>query len=297
MISVFAFYRFTAIADPAAMRQSLLQSAGEHNLRGTLLLAEEGVNGTLAGDRSQIEIFLDRMADTLEIHRITGRWSYAETPPFRKFRIKLRKEIVTLGRPDLNPARQTGNHVGPDEWNRLLARDDVVLIDTRNTYEIEIGTFPGALNPATKNFREFPEFVARHKDEWRDKPVAMFCTGGIRCEKASALLIEEGVNQVYQLEGGILAYLEAQDDEDSLWDGECFVFDARVAVDETLEPGHHVQCHACRRPVAPEDLAHEHYEEGLSCPACFGSISEEKRAALRMRRKQSQLRRTRAAEA
>lgn len=293
-IDVFAFYHFVAIHRPASLRESLLERAAEHGLHGTLLLAEEGVNGTLAGEGSAIASYMNELADTLEIKAINGRWSKAAKPPFRKLRIKLRREIVTLGRPDLNPAEVSGTHVAPEQWDALLAREDIVLIDTRNKYEVEIGTFPGAIDPKTQNFREFPAFVEAHKADWGDRPVAMFCTGGIRCEKASALLIEQGIEEVYQLDGGILGYLEASDAQSNLWQGECFVFDARVAVDDTLEPGHHVQCHACRRPVAADDLNHRHYEEGLSCPTCYGSISEEKRAALKMRKQQSQLRRERA---
>ncbi len=290
---VFAFYRFVSVADPAAVRASILFEANRRALKGTLLLAHEGVNATLAGERARIEDFLCVVAEKLGVEGFKGRWSHAQTSPFRKMRVKLRREIVTLGRPDINPVERTGTHVDAKRWNELLEQDDLVLIDTRNGYEIEVGTFPNAIDPATASFRDFPKYVEQHKSEWSGRPVAMFCTGGIRCEKASALLLDAGIEQVYQLDGGILGYLENTDQIDNKWQGECFVFDSRVAVDAKLTPGHHVQCHACRRPVAPADLEHEHYEEGLSCPACFGSISDEKLAALKMRRKQSVLRRAR----
>lgn len=289
-LSVFAFYRFTPLPDFESLREPLLQEAVKIGLSGTLLLASEGINGTLCGTRIAICDYLAALARIAGLQELQGRWSGASKPPFQRMRVKLRNEIVTLGRPDLNPADQTGTHVDAAEWNRLLEQPDVLVIDTRNTYEIEVGTFPGAVNPATTNFREFPEFVDQHADTLRKRPVAMFCTGGIRCEKASALLKEIGCQDVYQLDGGILGYLETINDEENRWQGECFVFDSRVAVDEDLAPGNYVQCHACRRPLGADDLASPEYEEGISCPACYGQINAEKMAGLRMRRRQSVLR-------
>lgn len=289
-LSVFAFYRFTPLRDFESLREPLLQEAKEIGLCGTLLLASEGINGTLCGTRAAIGAYLNSIARIAGLSDIKGRWSGAGKPPFQRMRVKLRNEIVTLGRPDLNPANKTGTHVGPEEWNHLLEQPDVLVIDTRNTYEIEVGTFPGAINPGTTNFREFPDFVEHNAGALRERPVAMFCTGGIRCEKASALLKEIGCESVYQLDGGILGYLESIDDKDNRWQGECFVFDSRVAVDEALSPGNYVQCHACRRPLSAEDLQSPSYEEGISCPSCHGQINAEKMSGLRMRRRQALLR-------
>ena len=292
-VAVCSFYRFVRLDDPAALREPLLAAAGERRLLGTILLAEEGINATVTGQRADIESLLAWLAEYIGIDALEGRWSEGHSAPFQKLRVRLRDEIVTLGRPDINPAAGTGQHVDAATWNRLLARDDVIVVDTRNDYEVEVGTFPGIENPATTSFREFPDYVARNRERFQNAPVAMFCTGGIRCEKAAALLLEEGCNEVYQLDGGILKYLDTVAAADNRWQGECFVFDSRVAVDRDLVPGDYVQCHACRRPLGPAELASPLYEEGLSCPHCYGTIAEERLERLRERRRQNRLRRER----
>ena len=293
-LAVCSFYRFAAISEPVALRAPLLEAALARNLLGTILLAEEGINGTLAGTREAIQSLFDWLTANTELKHLAGRWSDSAGAPFQKTRVRLRREIVSLGRPDVNPADGTGRHVTATEWNRLLERDDVIVIDTRNDYEIEVGTFPGIENPATQRFREFPEYVAKHRERLTRQPVAMFCTGGIRCEKAAALLLAEGCPEVYQLEGGILGYLDSVAAEHNRWQGECFVFDNRVALDRDLSPGDYVQCHACRRPLGPAELASPLYEPGLSCPHCHGTIAPDRLDRLRQRRYQNELARRRA---
>ena len=219
--------------------------------------------------------------------------SAALAPPFPRLRIRLKKEIVTLGRPDILPHRKTGTYVSGEEWNRLIEDPDVLVIDTRNHYEYEVGTFPNAIDPETDSFREFPEFAQKLAAESKDRPLAMFCTGGIRCEKATALMLELGFDEVYHLQGGILRYLEEMSAEDNRWDGECFVFDTRVAVDRDLAEGGYVQCHACRRPLSAEDLASPDYKEGVSCPKCVGELDEDRAARLEELAKQVGLARER----
>ncbi|MEO1037057.1 MAG: rhodanese-related sulfurtransferase [Pseudomonadota bacterium] len=297
LLTVCSFYRFAALVDPAGRKDALLAEARERSLLGTILLADEGINGTVCGERDAIESLLAWLARWEGFENMTGRWSESAGSPFQKMRVRLRAEIVTLGRPDINPAAATAPHVDAATWNALLARDDVIVIDTRNDYEVEVGTFPGVENPRTGSFREFPDYVAANIDRLKSQPVAMFCTGGIRCEKASALLLESGCQEVYQLDGGVLGYLDAVAADENRWQGECFVFDTRVAVNQELAPGGYVQCHACRRPLGPDDLASPLYEEGLSCPHCHGTIDEEKLNGLRERRRQNRLRRERARSA
>lgn len=292
-LNVFSFYRFVRLPDFEALQLRIQNMAVDHGLLGTILLANEGINGSVVGTRPDIEEFLESLGDIDSLAGLYGRWTLAVEPPFKRMRVKLRPEIVTLGRPDLDPAEKTGLHVSPDEWNKLLAREDVLLIDTRNDYEIDVGRFPGAINPHTDNFREFPDYIDAELGEYRDRPVAMYCTGGIRCEKAAALMLEKGFSEVYQLQGGVLAYLDEMNEQENQWQGECFVFDSRVAVDAELSPGNYVQCHACRRPLSAADMRSDLYEEGLSCPACHGTIDPEKLTALRERRKQNALRRSR----
>ena len=284
------------MADPIAVREPMQAAAIERGLLGTILVAREGINGTVAGPRSGIESLLAWLGRLPGLAALRGHWSESMEAPFQKMRVRVRDEIVTLGRPDINPAEKTGQYVDAATWNQLLARDDVVVIDTRNDYEVEVGTFPGIEHPATASFREFPAYVAANRERFAGKPVAMFCTGGIRCEKAAALLIREGIDEVYQLDGGILTYLETVRPDENRWQGECFVFDTRVAVDRDLAPGDYLQCHACRRPLGPAELASPLYEEGLSCPYCHGTIEPERMARLRERRRQNDLRRQRESE-
>mgnify|MGYP001825728842 CR=1 FL=1 len=286
-MNVVSLYRFLDLSDPAAFRDALQECCEQQGLLGTMLVAAEGFNGSLSGKRDSLEIVLGWIRDRLGIDTpLDARWNDVSEPPFRKLRIKLREEIVTLGRPDLLPHRQTGTHVDARRWNELIEDPDVLVIDTRNHYEIEIGSFPGAIDPGNDSFREFPAFARELADTSVDKPLAMFCTGGIRCEKATALMLELGFSDVYQLQGGVLKYLEEVDEGENRWDGECFVFDTRVAVDKDLGEGGYVQCHACRRPLRESDMASPDYREGVSCPRCIDEADGDRIARLEERRRQ-----------
>jgi len=289
-----SFYRFADVADVAALRDDLESRCRNLELLGTVLVAEEGVNGTLAGRAAGIRSVLNRLRDALALpDEIDARWTRASDPPFQQLRIREKSEVVALGRPDIRPQRGTGRHVAPEEWNRLLDDPDTLLIDTRNRYEIEVGTFPGSLDPGTASFREFANFAGELNPADKDRPVAMFCTGGIRCEKASALMLEMGYTNVNQLQGGVLNYLEEMPEDDSRWQGECFVFDKRVAVDRNLSEGGYVQCHACRRPLSAADLRSPDYREGVSCPKCITELDANRAERLEERRRQVRLARER----
>ena len=293
-MKVVSFYRFLDLEDPQGLKLSLQSLCDEKGLLGTILLAEEGVNGTLAGSREAVEAVLAWLSDTLALEEpIEARWTEAAGAPFRRMRVRLKKEIVTLGRPEIRPQRSTGRHVSPDEWNEIIENPETLVIDTRNHYEIEVGTFPNAVDPGTDSFRQFPEFAEQLAEVDKDRPLAMFCTGGIRCEKATALMLELGFREVCQLRGGILNYLEQIAEEDQRWNGECFVFDSRVAVDRDLAEGGYVQCHACRRPLSSEDLQSRDYREGVSCPRCISDLDEERAGRLEERRRQVRLAQTR----
>ena len=297
MINVVSFYRFVDIGAPQDVREALQAVCETEKLLGTVLLAEEGFNGTLAGSAAGVNAVFSWLSETLELDTpIDARWTEAASPPFRRLRIKVKNEIVTLGRPDIRPQHGTGTHVPPAEWNRLVDDPDTLIIDTRNHYEIEVGTFPGAVDPGTDSFRHFPEFAEQLAETDRGRPVAMFCTGGIRCEKASALMQELGFSEVYQLQGGVLNYLAEIDDDDNRWNGECFVFDSRVAVDRDLAEGGYEQCHACRRPLSSKDLQSPDYREGVSCPQCINELQSERAERLEERRRQVQLARERGDE-
>ncbi len=268
-MNVTSFYRFVDVAEPGAVAEDLEACCERAGLLGTVLVAPEGVNGALAGPAAGIQAILDRLRALLRLGSpIDARWTAASEAPFRRLRVRQKPEIVTLGRPDIRPQRQAGRHIAPRDWNRLLDDPSTLVVDTRNRYEIELGTFPRAVDPGTDSFRQFAEFAKRLPAPDRERPVAMFCTGGIRCEKASALMLEMGFRDVCQLQGGILNYLQQVDPAESRWQGECFVFDDRVAVDRDLAEGGYVQCHACRRPLSAADLASPDYVEGTSCPHC-----------------------------
>lgn len=293
-MKVASFYRFVDVANPDGLRDELQALCEQGELVGTILVATEGVNGTLAGSATGVRSILDWLALRLSLEEpLEGRWTDATVLPFRRMRVRVKKEIVTLGRPDIRPQHGTGRHVAPQDWNRLIGAPDTLLVDTRNHYEIEVGTFPRAVDPGTDSFRQFPAFAERLAEEDRSRPVAMFCTGGIRCEKASALMLELGFTEVYQLQGGILSYLEQVADADNRWNGECFVFDTRVAVDRDLAEGGYVQCHACRRPLSSEDLASPDYREGVSCPRCIHELDTDRAVRLEERRRQVALARER----
>ena len=272
---VVSFYRFLDLPDSQSLQVELLALCEQHGLLGTILLADEGFNGTLAGDEEAVQAVFDFLRNKFSLtDTIDARWTEADEAPFRRMRVKVKNEIVTLGRVDIKPHKMTGKHVAAEEWNRLISDPETILIDTRNHYEVEVGTFPGALDPGNDSFREFPEFAEKLAKEGTNSPLALFCTGGIRCEKATALMLELGFEDVYQLQGGILNYLEQTRAEDNRWDGECFVFDSRVVVDRDLAEGGYVQCHACRRPLTSEDIESDEFVKGVSCPKCVN----EKRA-------------------
>ena len=289
-MNVVSFYRFLDLENPPLFRDELQALCDEHGLLGTILVASEGFNGTIAGSAQAIRVVLSWLQERSEIdEEVDARWTRADAPPFRRMRVRIKKEIVPLGRPDILPHEVTGRHVTPQRWNALIDDPNVLLIDTRNHYEYEVGTFPGAIDPGNDSFREFPSFAETLAEVSTDRPLAMFCTGGIRCEKASALMLELGFTEVYQLQGGILNYLESVPAKENRWHGECFVFDTRVAVDRDLSEGGYVQCHACRRPLSAEDLASPDYREGVSCPRCVNETDADRRARLEERRKQVRL--------
>ncbi|MGH1355509.1 MAG: rhodanese-related sulfurtransferase [Thalassovita sp.] len=286
MYTVCALYHFTPFADHAALRDPLLTLAKTNGVTGTLLLAHEGINGTIAGSREGIDAMLAHIRALPGCDDLEWKESTAAEQPFARMKVKLKKEIVTLGQPDVDPLAKVGHYVAPEDWNDLIRSPDVALIDTRNDYEVAIGTFEGAVDPETASFREFPAWWEANKDRFHNKRIAMFCTGGIRCEKSTNYLLGLGIDEVYHLKGGILKYLEEVPVEDSTWDGECFVFDGRVSVGHGLSEGPHILCHACRRPILPEDTKSAAYEEGVSCHHCVNETTEADKARFRERQKQ-----------
>ena len=286
---VCALYKFVTLENFEALREPLLQIMEFNNIRGTLLLAQEGINGTVSGTRQTIDALLAWLNADERLNPISVKESIDETQPFHRTKVKLKKEIVTMGVQGIDPLKTAGTYVKPADWNALISDPEVLLIDTRNDYEIEIGTFKHAVNPHTGSFREFPQYVKDNLDPEKNKKIAMFCTGGIRCEKSTAYLKEQGFDEVYHLEGGILKYLEDVPKDNTLWEGDCFVFDNRVAVNHDLEKSHYDQCYACRLPVTKQDKQSEEFEAGVSCPKCFGKHTEEQLARFTEREKQVSL--------
>jgi len=286
-MKVASFYRFLDLGDVETFREELQGICEQQEVLGTVLVAAEGFNGTIAGTEVAIFDVFGWIQQRLSLDEpVEARWTDSDEAPFRRMRVRAKKEIVTLGRPDILPHEGTGEYVPPERWNALIEDSNVLVIDTRNHYEVEVGTFPRAIDPETDSFREFPEFAKKLAETSKDRPLAMFCTGGIRCEKATALMLELGFENVYHLQGGILNYLTEMPPDENRWDGECFVFDTRVAVDRDLAEGGYVQCHACRRPLSSEDLGSPDYREGVSCPHCVGELDAERAARLEERRKQ-----------
>lgn len=285
-----ALYKFVSLPNYADLQVPIHAACDTHNIKGTLLLAAEGINGTIAGLPEDLKAVLHFLrTDALfegKLAALDHKESYAYKHPFYRMKVKLKKEIVTMGVPSVNPDNTVGTYVKPDDWNALIADPDVIVLDTRNDYEVHIGTFKGAINPKTTTFREFPEYVTQNLDKTKHKKIAMFCTGGIRCEKASSYMLEQGFEKVYHLQGGILKYLETVPEETSLWQGECFVFDQRVAVKHGLEVGDFDQCYACRMPLSPDELKSPQYTAGISCPHCYDSLTEDKKKSLTERQKQ-----------
>jgi len=288
-IVVAAMYKFVHLPDFIKLRKKLIQVCEKQSLKGTLLLAEEGINGTVAGDRDGIDNLLYFLRQDPRFLDLEHKESFASEMPFYRMKVRLKKEIVTMGIPDTDPNQLNGAKVDYKEWNDLISDPEVLVIDTRNEYEYGIGTFKNAISPKTTTFREFPEYVSRELEVDKHRKIAMFCTGGIRCEKATNYLLSQGFEKVYHLNGGILKYLEEVKEEENLWEGECFVFDGRVAVDKNLEQGNYEQCFACRMPLSREELQSEKYEKGISCPHCLDSLSDEKYQRVSERQRQVEL--------
>lgn len=288
-IIVAALYKFVELPDYKDIQGALLKVCKKNGVMGTLLLAQEGINGTIAGSRAGIDAVLTYLKSDARFADLEHKESYTDTPPFYRIKVRLKKEIVTIGLPDVNPNHLVGHYVSPEEWNDLLDDPEVIVIDTRNAYECDIGTFEGAIDPKTTSFREFPKYVRENLASQKDKRVAMFCTGGIRCEKASSFMLSEGFKTVYHLKGGILKYLETIPSEKSKWKGECFVFDNRVSVNNDLAQGNYDLCHGCRHPITEEDKASPVYEAGVSCPHCYEKVAVERLGRFRERQKQIKL--------
>lgn len=288
---VAALYQFVELPDYRALREPLLECCLSAGLTGTLLLAEEGINGTVSGPREGIDQLRGFLATDGRFDRLEYKESEVDPngEPFYRMKVKLKREIVTLGVPGISPKMRVGRYVEPEDWNALITDPETVVIDTRNDYEYEVGTFQGAINPETKSFREFPKWVRENLDPTQVKKVAMFCTGGIRCEKSTSYLLDQGFDEVYHLKGGILNYFERVPAEETTWEGECFVFDNRVTVNHHLEPGHYDQCHACRRPITLEDKQRPEYVHGVQCHHCVAHHTESQRARFAMRQRQIEL--------
>ncbi len=291
-----ALYKFVALPSFEKIRQPLNEFMLKNNIRGTLLLAHEGINGTVSGSRESIDALLNWFEAQEGLDNISYKESYTNEPPFKRTKVKLKKEIVTMGVEDIDPNKVVGTYVEPKDWNDLINDPEVVLVDTRNDYEVAVGTFENAIDPNTKTFREFPDYVKENLDPNKNKKVAMYCTGGIRCEKSTAYLKQQGFKEVYHLKGGILKYLEEVPKEESTWKGECFVFDNRVTVDHDLKPGKYAQCNACRLPITEADKQSELFEQGVSCPHCYDETSKEQKGRYREREKQISLAKTRGEE-
>lgn len=294
---VAALYKFVHLPDYQALREPLFEFCERHGVKGTLLLAEEGINGTIAGSAEGVQAVLAHLRSDERMATLSHKESWAQEMPFYRLKVKLKREIVTMGVPNVQAQSMAGTYVKPDEWNALIDDPDVVVVDVRNDYEVSIGSFAGAVNPHTESFTEFPQWVKEQSREGgllsKQTKVAMFCTGGIRCEKSTAYLRSQGFEQVYHLEGGILKYLETVPSEQSRWDGECFVFDERVSVVHGLDQGHYELCRACRQPLSATDRASEQFVEGISCPHCHGKHSEEQMQRFHERQKQVELARSR----
>jgi UPF0176 protein len=286
--TIATFYKFVHLENPEGLRNQLITQCEHLGLKGTILLAHEGLNATLSGDQAAIHNLLNFLHSQPDIGFFPYQESTTHAAPFGRLKVKIKPEIVTLGMPDINPNDQVGTYVAPEDWNQVISDPDVVLVDTRNDFEVELGTFKGAVNPHTQAFRELPNYVNTALDPAKTKKVAMFCTGGIRCEKATAYMLRQGFKEVYHLKGGILNYLKTVPQAESLWQGECFVFDERVAVDHNLELGHYDLCLGCGHPLSLEDRQSPQYEAGITCPNCYGEITPGKRARLVERQRQRQ---------
>ncbi|WP_019612800.1 rhodanese-related sulfurtransferase [Psychromonas ossibalaenae] len=283
---VCALYRFVSLENYQEIQAPLLAIMQANDIKGTLLLASEGINGTVAGSREGIDNLINWLKSDPRLVKLTTKESYDLENPFYRTKVKLKKEIVTMGIEGIDPKKTVGTYVKPKDWNALISDPEVLLVDTRNDYEISIGTFENAVDPNTTNFREFPQYVKDNLDPEKHKKVAMFCTGGIRCEKSTAYLKEQGFDEVYHLEGGVLKYLEEVPEQETMWKGECFVFDNRVSVNHQLEKGQYDQCHGCRLPITEDDKKSAEYMKGISCHQCFDRITDEQKQRFAQREKQ-----------
>jgi UPF0176 protein len=283
---VAALYKFTPLADLGPLQASLKRVSLDAGVCGTLILAHEGINGTIAGPREGIDLVLGHLRNVPGLADLEHKESLAAEPPFYRMKVRVKREIVTMGVDGIDPNSLAGTYVPPSDWNALIADPDVVLIDTRNAYEVDVGSFPGAINPGTGSFREFPSWFSGQTDLHGKRKFAMFCTGGIRCEKATAYLKQQGFDEVYHLQGGILKYLETVPAQESRWQGECFVFDQRAALSHGNAPGSHQLCHACRHPVSEADMASADYIAGVSCPRCGPTLSDAQKAGFAERQRQ-----------
>ena len=290
MFLTIAFYHFVSLENIKQFQPFIQKFCQKNNIKGTILLASEGINGTISGQDISIHNFLRFIRDDSffndNFKNLEHKESWAEKNPFYRMKVRLKKEIVALGVDGISPTKKVGKYVTPEEWNNLIKDPNTIIIDTRNNYEVDIGTFKNSINPKTESFREFPAYVDNNLKNNKSKKVAMFCTGGIRCEKATSLMLEKGFKDVYHLKGGILKYLENIPQEQSLWEGECFVFDQRVAVTHGLNEGQYDQCYACRHPLSPSELISKKYDKGISCPYCFNKLSDKKQAGVIERQKQ-----------
>ena len=283
---VATFYKFVALAEIKNKQKSLLAYCLEKEIKGTILLASEGINGTIAGTRAAVNDLLSWLRTDPNLADLEHKESVAQFLPFARIKVKIKPEIVTLGIPEVNPTEQVGTYVTPQDWNQIIRNPEVTVIDTRNDYEVKMGSFQNAIAPQTDSFREFPQYVAENLDPKQHPKVAMFCTGGIRCEKASSYMLSQGFKAVYHLQGGILQYLEEVPPETSLWQGECFVFDERVALKHGLESGSYELCYACGHPITAAEKNSPQYEPSISCPYCYDQLTPEKKARQENRKRQ-----------
>ena len=286
---VYALYKFVTLDNYVELRDPLHALMTKLEVKGTILLAEEGLNGTISGEKSNMDIVISWLRADERLSDLSYKVSEHDEQPFHRTKVKLKKEIVTMGIDGIDPNKEVGTYVDAKDWNAIISDPDTILIDTRNNYEYEIGTFKNAINPDTETFREFPAYVEENLDVKKHKKVAMFCTGGIRCEKASSYMKQAGFEELYHLKGGVLQYLEDVEQDNSLWNGECFVFDDRVAVNHALEKGSYDQCHACRYPITEQDKLSKFYISGVSCHRCYDKVSDEQKARFAEREKQVQL--------
>ena len=293
MFLTVAFYHFVTLDKKNNIQEHVYNFCEANNIKGTILLADEGINGTISGKEKNIRDFLIFIKKEGLFNgvfsKLEHKESWASKNPFYRMKVRLKKEIVALGVDGVSPTKNVGKYVKPEEWNNLISDPNTIIIDTRNHYEVDIGTFKNATNPNTSTFRELPSFIEENLDPKTPKKIAMFCTGGIRCEKATSLMLDKGFKDVYHLEGGILKYLETIDKDKSLWEGECFVFDQRVAVTHGLNEGKYDQCYACRHPLSPDEMNSSHYIKGISCPYCYNKLSNEKKSSVIERQKQIEL--------